>query len=256
MVIQFDIIRKKRNEAQQYRQSIELEYDEEDITKSNLSVANVLMQMNQNTELRDRKGERVSPIQWECSCLQKKCGACAMLINGRPRLACEARLKEYKTRVIRLEPLKKFPVIEDLMVDRSILFKNLARITAWLKSSAEFEENGSAIAYEGSRCLQCGCCLEVCPNFYTEGNFYGMSSMVSVSRILEESRQKTGKQDMELQELKELHKLYEKHVYSGCGKSLACRNICPAGIAIEDLLINSNAIAVWKKKFKRRTKGQ
>ena len=46
--------------------------------------------------------------------------------------------------------------------------------------------------------------------------------------------------------VEELRKKYQKHVYGGCGKSLACRNICPAGIDIERLLVNSNAVSLWR----------
>ena len=49
---------------------------------------------------------------------------------------------------------------------------------------------------------------------------------------------------------KELFKTYKKHIYEGCGKSLACRDVCPAGIEIDKLLVNSNAVAVWKRKPK------
>ena len=68
---------------------------------------------------------RGADIAWECSCLQKKCGACAMVINGRPQLACAARLIDFSRQEIMIEPLRKFPVVCDLVVDRSILFENL-----------------------------------------------------------------------------------------------------------------------------------
>ena len=51
-------------------------------------------------------------------------------------------------------------------------------------------------------------------------------------------------------DLKEVSKTYNRYVYEGCGKSLACVDICPAGIRIEDLLVNSNAIAIWKRYIK------
>ena len=87
-------------------------YETEDPAET---VANALTRINERLEA---AGER--PIRWEHSCLQKKCGACAMVINGRPGLACDARLSEYGE-TIRLEPLRKFPRVEDLMVDRSVL---------------------------------------------------------------------------------------------------------------------------------------
>ncbi len=55
----------------------------------------------------------------------RKCGACAMLINERPRLACSTFLHMLKGSTITLEPLSKFPLVRDLIVDRSNLFENL-----------------------------------------------------------------------------------------------------------------------------------
>ena len=46
---------------------------------------------------------------------------------------------------------------------------------------------------------------------------------------------------------KEMTRAYRLHVYECCGKSLSCRNICPAGLDIDEILLNSNAIAVWKR---------
>ena len=166
-----------------------------------------------------------------------------MVINGKPGLACDANLSDLGT-VVRLEPLRKFPAIEDLMVDRSVLFRNLEEIRAWLSKEAEPSEKKNPTAHEASRCLQCGCCLEICPNFMPEGSFFGMASMVPAARILTQLPEDARKT---------LAKDYKKHIYEGCGKSLSCRDICPAGIDIEELMSRSNAAAVWRSfKWKKR----
>lgn len=178
-----------------------------------------------------------NPIRWERSCLQKKCGACAMVINGTPKLACDAFLKDYKD-TIRLEPLKKFPVVADLIVDRGAMQENLNTLRAWLEGEANMSEKTGELAYEASRCLQCGCCLEVCPNFSADDAFTGMAGGVPMARLLAELPET---------QRAEMSRLYREHVFEGCGKSLACRNVCPAGLDIDALLVNSNAVAVWKK---------
>ncbi|MBQ4465152.1 MAG: 4Fe-4S dicluster domain-containing protein, partial [Oscillospiraceae bacterium] len=181
--------------------------------------------------------------RWECSCLQKKCGACAMVINGKPCLACDAKLGDVQKRnVIRIEPLRKFPVVCDLVVDRSILFENLKTLTVWLEEATIAKGEGASLAYEASRCLQCGCCLEICPNFAAGGRFYGMAGFAPTARLISELP--PGQQ-------RSLRKLYRKHIYEGCGKSLACRNVCPAGLDIDRLLVNSNAAAIWKFPFRK-----
>ncbi len=227
-----DILRRETGDGPSFLQSFR--YGTEDETAT---IATALTELNNRSELRDEAGEAVPPIRWECSCLQKKCGACAMVIDGIPRLACDVKLTDCGDR-IRLEPLKKFPVVADLVVDRTAMQDNLKAIRLWMEDQAEMKGRAMDVAYEASRCLQCGCCLEVCPNFYAQGSFTGMASAVPFSRLLAElpaSRQK------------EASRLYSRRFFEGCGKSLSCRNICPAGIDVDRLLVNSNAVAVWKR---------
>jgi succinate dehydrogenase / fumarate reductase iron-sulfur subunit len=84
--------------------------------------------------------------------------------------------------------------------------------------------------YDASRCLQCGCCLEVCPNFCAGNDFFGAATAVPVARIL----QAGGKVN------------YKDYFYEGCGKSLACRDICPAKIDMDQTLSSTNALAIWR----------
>ena len=132
------------------------------------SVARALEELNERTVLRDSAGQEAEPIAWECACLEKKCGACAMVIRGTPRLACATRLCEAadKGGCITLEPLKKFRRIRDLQVDRGEMFTALQEMELWLENDAELvEEERRALHYRAASCLMCGLCLEVCPNF-------------------------------------------------------------------------------------------
>ena len=230
------ILRQADRDAEPYRQTVLFATNDAEMT-----VATLLKTLNATPNLTDTDGKAVSNIQWECSCLQKKCGACAMRINGRPRLACDVKLSAFKNGNILLEPLKKFPVIADLIVDRSIMFENLKSIGLWLEKEARHTKRGEELAYEASRCLQCGCCLEVCPNFIPGEDFYSAASFVPTARVLSELPKK---------DKAELLISYVDKVYKGCGKSLSCRDICPAQIDIEHLLVNNNAVAVWKRFIK------
>ncbi len=230
-----EILRHKKNEDKSYVQKFEYQYDDEKQT-----VATMLNNLNLIDDLKDIDGNPADKIAFKQSCLQKKCGACAMLINGKPGLACASRLADYGDH-IRLEPLKKFPLVEDLIVDRSIMSENLKMMEVYLKGEALVNEKRNELSYEASRCLQCGCCLEVCPNYMANNGFTGMAGAMPLSRIINE---------LNKSDLKEVSKTYNRYVYEGCGKSLACVDICPAGIRIEDLLVNSNAIAIWKRYIK------
>ena len=233
--MKIEILRRKKNSEDSYVQVFEYEP-----VNDNETILGVLNNLNLREELKDINGEKAEKIAFKQSCRQKKCGSCAMLINGRPGLACANRVSQYSD-TVRLEPLKKFPVIEDLIVDRSIMEENLKQMKVWFEDKATVTEKRNTLSYEASRCLQCGCCLEVCPNFSAENSFTGMAGAMPAARIINELGKK---------EVKEISKAYNRYVFEGCGKSLSCVDICPAKIKIEDLLVNSNAVAVWKRYIK------
>jgi succinate dehydrogenase / fumarate reductase iron-sulfur subunit len=85
----------------------------------------------------------------------------------------------------------------------------------------------------------CGCCLEVCPEFNSDHIFAGAVGSVNAYRILS--------QEQDSEHKNSLAEKYKKIFYEGCGKSLSCQNICPAGIEVDELTARSNAIAVWKR---------
>ena len=233
MEVLIEIKRQEDAKSSPYFQSIRLTLE-----KENLTVASLLREINANPDIRDIEGEPVPYISWECSCLQKKCGACAILVNGRPRLACDTFIRDYmKKDRLTLAPLSKFPIIKDLIVDRSILYNNLRDIQNYLEEEVRLTDKNTDTAYEASRCLMCGCCLEVCPNFYVGGDFFGAASFVPATRLITAAN-KGGAE--------ELKREYREHIYKGCGKSLACKDICPAGIDMDKMLSKSNEVAVWK----------
>ncbi len=200
------------------------------------TVASALKELDESCRIRTEGDRPYRPVVWETSCLQKKCGACAMVIDNRPCLACDTRLSDCGGETVTIEPLRKFPVVEDLRVDRSAMMERLKTLSVWFEEEAE--HTGEKMAFEASKCLQCGLCLEVCPNFHTGGKFGGMAAMAPLSRLiakLSESQRKS------------VAKTYGRAVYNGCGKSLACRDICPAGVDIEGLLVKSNAATIWRR---------
>ena len=76
------ILRQAFPGAEPYWESFEYDGPE------NISVAALIDHINYNDDIVNDKGEKTRRIGWECSCLQGICGACAMVINGVPALAC------------------------------------------------------------------------------------------------------------------------------------------------------------------------
>ena len=133
------------------------------------------------------------PIEYSCSCLQGICGACAMVINSEPKLACKTFLNEERMVIeydqITIEPLSKFPLVKDLKVDRSILFDAMTECELWLENDSEYNPKDLDFEYEMSLCLMCGCCTEVCPN-YKLGDFVGAPAAVSASKLVNQESDK------------------------------------------------------------------
>lgn len=230
------IIRIKRQEnsgLESYWQDFEFNGSE------NTSIAAVLTELNSRSPLVDINGKETTPIAWECSCMVRKCGACAMRINDIPRLACSTFLNTLKSKKVILEPLSKFPIVQDLIVDRFVIFENLKKLNLWLESEAYMTDYTHEQRYQSARCLMCGCCLEICPNFSTKGDFYGAIAPVNAYHILNEE------QDSE--HYKAIAVQYRQNYFEGCGKSLSCQNICPVRIPVEELMVRSNAASIWKK---------
>jgi succinate dehydrogenase / fumarate reductase iron-sulfur subunit len=139
----------------------------------NMNVISVLQRIA--ALARSEDGQPVPPVAWDCSCLEEVCGSCTMLINGRTRMACSALVDSLldESDEIELRPMSKFPVVRDLCVDRSRLFRSLERVKAWVPVDGSYDHGpGPRVspeeqedAYPLSTCISCGCCLEACPQF-------------------------------------------------------------------------------------------
>ncbi|MEM8736033.1 MAG: succinate dehydrogenase iron-sulfur subunit, partial [Planctomycetota bacterium] len=140
----------------------------------NMNVISVLQRIASNAETVE--GQTVSPVAWDCGCLEEVCGSCTMVINGKVRQSCSAlvdRLMEDNASEIELRPMTKFPVVRDLMVDRSRLFRSLQRVKAWVPADSYYDmgsgpkqsRSQQETSYPLSQCMSCGCCLEACPQY-------------------------------------------------------------------------------------------
>jgi len=151
-----------------YWELFEVDYERE------MNVISVLQKIAAKAKTTD--GKKVSPVAWDCGCLEEVCGSCTMVINGRVRQSCSAlvdNLLAENPDEILLEPMSKFPVVRDLVVDRSRLFRSLDRVQAWVPVDSYYDmgpgerqlQDAQEQNYPLSQCMSCGCCLEACPQF-------------------------------------------------------------------------------------------
>jgi len=198
--------------------------------KPNMNVTSALMEIAANPVTRD--GKKTTPVTYDSNCLEEVCGSCAMLINGRARMACSALIDKLD-QPIKLEPFSKFPVIRDLAVDRSVLFENLKAVKAWVPVDGTYDlgpgprvsmEEQEA-AYPLSRCISCCCCMEACPQFNDSTDFVGAAA-ISQARLF--NTHPTGA----ALKRERLTALMGDGGIQECGYAQNCVEICPKDIPL------------------------
>ncbi len=201
------------------------------------NVISGLMEIQKNPV--NRNGEKVTPVAWEAGCLEEVCGSCSMLVNGFPRQACTALIANYiretKKRVVVLAPFTKFPLIRDLMIDRTRMFDNLKTIHAWIETQGSRDEGygplvsqeKQEIMYSLSTCMTCGCCSEACPQINEHSKFIGPAA-ISQARLF--NANPTGK----MQRHTRLRPLMQEGGISDCGNAQNCVEVCPKDIPLTD----------------------
>src|SRR6266566_3505897 len=110
--------------------------------KQNMNVISALMEIQKNPTTTD--GKTVRPPTWEAACLEEVCGSCTMNVNGRIRQACTALVEDVgeadgEALEITLEPMQKFPLVRDLVVDRSKMFEDLKKVDAWVPIDGSYD---------------------------------------------------------------------------------------------------------------------
>ncbi len=195
-----------------------------------MNVISALLEIQKNPV--NAKGKKTTPVIWESSCLEEVCGACTMVINGRVRQACSALVDQLE-KPIRVEPMSKFPTIRDLRVDRTKMFNALKKVQAWIPIDGSYDlgpgpkvaPDVQQMAYELSRCMTCGCCLEACPQVNKNSPFIGAAA---ISQVRLFNSHPTGK----MQEDVRLDALMEEGGLESCGNAQNCVEVCPKEIPL------------------------
>jgi succinate dehydrogenase / fumarate reductase iron-sulfur subunit len=176
----------------------------------------------------------VNPVIWDCSCLEEVCGSCTMVINGRVRQACTALVDQIESPIV-LEPMSKFPVIRDLMVDRNRIFRALKKVKAWVDIDGSQDlgegpimaDSVRATRYTLSECMSCGCCLEACPQYTKDNSFLGAAAFSQVRLF---NLHPTGAMHAD----ERLDEVMGKGGIADCGNAQACVEACPKDIPLTD----------------------
>ncbi|MGH7442759.1 MAG: succinate dehydrogenase iron-sulfur subunit, partial [bacterium] len=184
----------------------------------------------------NKAGKKINPVVWESNCLEEVCGACSILVNGKPRQACTALVSQL-TQPITLSPLSKFKVVRDLVVDRSPMFKALSKVQAWMPLDGTYDlgpapKISAAQAeriYTFSRCMTCGVCMEVCPQYNTHSDFIGPAPLAQANLFNQHGSGALNKEER-------LRSVMGTGGVTDCGKAQNCAKACPKGIPLTEAI--------------------
>ena len=226
--IELRIKRQLGPNEQSYWEDYEIPYE------PGMNVISALMEIRKNPATKD--GKRVTPPSWDSGCLEEVCGACSMVINGVARQSCTALIDELEQPIV-LEPFTKFPVVRDLVIDRSRMFESLKRVKAWvpidgtyhLGPGEKIDPDTQQVMYTFSRCMTCGCCLEVCPQFNEKSAFIGASNVGQTYLFNQNPTGKNLKQDR-------LDVMMGPGGVVDCGNAQNCVRACPKEIPLTDAI--------------------
>ena len=218
------IKRQNTPDSKSYWEEFELPY------KAGRNVTSALMEIAANPVTRD--GKKTTPITYDSNCLEEVCGSCAMLVNGKSRMACSALLDSLE-QPIRLEPFSKFPVVRDLATDRSVIFENLKAVKAWVPVDGSYDLGpGPRVSpeeqeemYPLSRCISCCCCMEACPQFNEDTGFVGAAT---ISQVRLFNSHPTG----QVLKHERLSALMADGGIQECGYAQNCVEVCPKDIPL------------------------
>ncbi|MCL6570082.1 MAG: succinate dehydrogenase iron-sulfur subunit [Bacillus sp. (in: Bacteria)] len=230
--IKLVITRQNDSYSAPYTEEFEVPY------RSNMNIISALMEIQRNPK--NAKGEKTTPVIWESVCLEEVCGACSMVINGKPRQACSSLIDQLE-QPISVAPLATFPVDRDLRVDRERMFSALKKVKAWIPIDGTHDlgpgprmpEKTRQWAYELSKCMTCGCCLEACPNVNANSDFMGPAPLSQVRLF---NAHPTGEMNKE----ERLAAIMGEGGLTSCGNSQNCVEVCPKGIPLTTSIAHLN----------------
>lgn len=175
-------------------------------------------------------------LQFDFVCRAGICGSCAMVIDGRPALACRTLTKDLGP-VITLAPLPFFELIGDLSVDTGTWMRGMSeRLQGWLKMADPAPDLGRIEApmdpdladriYELDRCIECGCCVAACGTARMREDFVGAIGMNRVARFRLDPRDTRGDADW-------YDIVGDDDGVFGCMSLLACHDVCPKNLPLQ-----------------------
>jgi len=146
-------------------------------------------------------------LSFRWSCRMGVCGSCGMTVNGQPRLTCASFLSAEPPGPIRVEPLRYFPIVRDLVVDITDFLTKLKKVKPWIVrreekplAEGEYRQTPDQLdAYKQfSMCINCLLCYSACPIYGLEPSFIGPAAIALAQRYNQDSRDEGSSERLEI----------------------------------------------------------
>jgi fumarate reductase iron-sulfur subunit len=170
-------------------------------------------------------------LSFRWSCRMGICGSCGMTVNGEPKLTCATFLSSYDPGPIRIEALKNFPVIRDLVIDMTDFLVKLSEAKPWIirreekpLAEGEFLQTPEELdAFKQfSMCINCMLCYAACPVYGLDPGFAGPAAIALAQRYNMDSRDQGSSERLDI--------LSQDDGIWGCTFVGECTKVCPKNV--------------------------
>ena len=181
--------------------------------------------------------KRLDPsLKFDFVCRAGICGSCAMVVNGRPTLACRTLTRDIGPDIT-LAPLPFFELIGDLSVNTGKLMRALSeRLEAWChlkqqevdltRLEERMEPELAEQIFELDRCIECGCCVAACGTARMRKDFVGAVGINKIARFRLDPRD--ARTDADYYEV-----IGDDDGVFGCMSLLGCHDVCPKELPLQ-----------------------
>ena len=167
-------------------------------------------------------------LSYRWSCRMGVCGSCGMMVNGEPKLTCATFLSHCLPGPVRVEPLRNFPVVRDLVIEMGGFLENLQSVKPWIVREQERPASGKEFlqtpeqldAYKQfSMCINCLVCYAACPVYGLDPQFIGPAAIALAQRYNLDSRDEGAAERLRV--------LSRHEGIWGCTFVGECTKVCP-----------------------------
>jgi succinate dehydrogenase iron-sulfur subunit len=167
-------------------------------------------------------------LSYRWSCRMGVCGSCGMMVNGEPQLTCATFLSHCRPGPVRVEPLRYFPIVRDLVIDMTDFMDKLQSVKPWIirgeekpLSQGEYLQTPEQldIYKQFSMCINCMLCYAACPVYGLDPQFVGPAAIALAQRYNKDSRDQGTSQRLDM--------LSQHEGIWGCTFVGECSKVCP-----------------------------